>query len=89
MDLPRVGPVAESGQDCLCPTCLDAEIKELELSGPSAADEPTLSERPLVEGEDYYLEGAAMVFTARYLLRRGHCCDSGCRHCPYQNNQAP
>ena len=38
----------------------------------------------LVEGEDYYSEGAVIVFTARYLLRRGYCCDSGCRHCPYQ-----
>jgi hypothetical protein len=24
-----------------------------------------------------------MVFTASYLRRRGYCCDSGCRHCPY------
>jgi hypothetical protein len=38
----------------------------------------------LVEGEDYYLEGAAMVFTAQYHFRRGYCCDSGCRHCPYE-----
>ena len=37
----------------------------------------------LVEGEDYYYEGALMVFTARYHLRRGYCCESGCRHCPY------
>lgn len=37
----------------------------------------------LVEGEDYYYEGAMMVFTARYHLRRGYCCQSGCRHCPY------
>lgn len=37
----------------------------------------------LVEGEDYYSEGAAIVFTARFLLRRGYCCESGCRHCPY------
>lgn len=38
----------------------------------------------LVEGEDYYLdEHGYMVFTAAYLLRRGHCCESGCRHCPY------
>lgn len=40
-------------------------------------------ESPLVEGEDFYLEGAALVFTARYHLRRGSCCGSGCRHCPY------
>jgi hypothetical protein len=24
-----------------------------------------------------------MVFTKAYHLRRGHCCQSGCRHCPY------
>ncbi|MGI9104918.1 MAG: DUF5522 domain-containing protein [Pyrinomonadaceae bacterium] len=39
---------------------------------------------PLVEGEDYYWEGAAMVFTARFHLRRGSCCESNCRHCPYK-----
>jgi Family of unknown function (DUF5522) len=37
----------------------------------------------LVEGEDFYREGAFVVFTARYHLRRGYCCESGCRHCPY------
>lgn len=37
----------------------------------------------LVEGEDFYREGAYVVFTARYHLRRGRCCESGCRHCPY------
>ena len=36
-----------------------------------------------VEGEDYYFEGALVVFTRRFLLRRGYCCESGCRHCPY------
>ena len=37
-----------------------------------------------VDSEDYYFtpEGYK-VFTAKYLLRRGHCCQSGCRHCPY------
>ncbi|HYP51964.1 MAG TPA: DUF5522 domain-containing protein [Pyrinomonadaceae bacterium] len=39
----------------------------------------------VVEGEDYYREGAAVVFTARYLLRRGYCCGNGCRHCPYDD----
>ncbi|MCA1620221.1 MAG: DUF5522 domain-containing protein [Acidobacteria bacterium] len=44
----------------------------------------TLKDRPaLVEGEDFYREGAYVVFTARYHLRRGFCCGSGCRHCPY------
>jgi hypothetical protein len=44
----------------------------------------SLKDRPaLVEGEDFYREGAYVVFTARYHLRRGYCCESGCRHCPY------
>jgi hypothetical protein len=42
-----------------------------------------LNKAPLVEGEDFYREGAGMVFTARYLARRGYCCENGCRHCPY------
>jgi iron complex transport system substrate-binding protein len=37
----------------------------------------------LADGKDYYREGDAMVFTASYLTRRGYCCNSGCRHCPY------
>ena len=37
----------------------------------------------LTEGRDYYTEGTSMVFTASYLKRRGYCCGSGCRHCPY------
>ena len=42
---------------------------------------------PMVEGKDYYIEsGGFLVFTAAFLLRRGHCCESGCRHCPYGYN---
>lgn len=37
----------------------------------------------LVENEDYYLDAGLMVLTARYHLRRGYCCEQGCRHCPY------
>jgi hypothetical protein len=33
--------------------------------------------------EDFYLEGGFVVFTAAYHLKRGYCCESGCRHCPY------
>jgi hypothetical protein len=33
--------------------------------------------------EDYYMEGPYMVFTAAFHLKRGYCCGSGCRHCPY------
>ncbi len=38
----------------------------------------------LVEGEDfYYNEDGLMIFTAHFLKKRGFCCQSGCRHCPY------
>ncbi len=43
----------------------------------------------LVAGIDYYLEGKNMVFTAHFLLKRGYCCNSGCRHCPYKEGGAP
>jgi len=39
----------------------------------------------LIEFEDYYLDHGLMVLTARYLLRRGYCCEQGCRHCPYED----
>jgi len=36
-------------------------------------------------GEPGYLdpETGLFVITAAEHLRRGECCDSGCRHCPY------
>ena len=37
-----------------------------------------------LRGDDFYMEGPFMVFTAAYHLRRGYCCNSGCRHCPYK-----
>lgn len=33
---------------------------------------------------DFYREGAVIVFTETYHLRRGYCCESNCRHCPYR-----
>lgn len=36
--------------------------------------------------EDHYWENGNMVMTESYHLRRGHCCKSGCRHCPYEKN---
>ena len=42
----------------------------------------------LVEGEDFYLSDRGFrVFTEKYLLDRGHCCMSGCKHCPYGFNK--
>lgn len=43
------------------------------------------SMRPkLVEGEDfYYSTEGYKVFTETFHLKRGYCCKSGCKHCPY------
>ena len=38
---------------------------------------------PLIEGKDFNYENGLMVFTRDYLLRRGYCCQSKCRNCPY------
>lgn len=38
-----------------------------------------------LEPADYYLEDGYVVFTAAYHLKRGTCCGSGCRHCPYDH----
>jgi uncharacterized protein DUF5522 len=41
------------------------------------------AEEKFVEGRDYYFENGLFVLTEYFLLRRGYCCESGCRHCPY------
>ncbi|MGH9908305.1 MAG: DUF5522 domain-containing protein [Pyrinomonadaceae bacterium] len=53
--------------------------------GDQEPDEDTSSDKtsPLQEGVDYYIENGLMVFTGTFLEKRGFCCESGCRHCPY------
>jgi hypothetical protein len=36
------------------------------------------------EGVDFYFENGLMVLTRGFLLSRGNCCKTGCRHCPYE-----
>jgi hypothetical protein len=31
----------------------------------------------------YYSPEGYIVFTEKYHLKRGYCCQNGCRHCPY------
>ena len=44
-------------------------------------------EAELKEGVDFYVEDGAYVFTKTYHLKRGYCCNSGCRHCPYDQSE--
>jgi Family of unknown function (DUF5522) len=42
------------------------------------------NEKIVIEGEDFYFtpEGYK-CFTEKHHLKRGYCCKSGCRHCPF------
>lgn len=45
--------------------------------------------KDLLKGVDYYFsEQGYRVFTEKYLLDRGYCCVSGCKHCPYGYNKS-
>jgi len=45
--------------------------------------EPAETKPEFNEGVDYYFENGLMVLTAEFLRKRGYCCGSGCRHCPF------
>jgi len=32
---------------------------------------------------DFYMENGLKVMTEEYHIKRGYCCGSGCRHCPF------
>jgi len=88
--LPPISLNANDASDCLCPKCLREVIQNPDRANNSrivahtnATKVGVNSANTLVAGEDYYSECDAIVFTARYHLRRGYCCESGCRHCPY------
>jgi len=38
----------------------------------------------LEDDEFYYSDEGYIVFTEKYHLKRGYCCESNCRHCPYE-----
>ena len=43
-----------------------------------------------LSNEDYYLlPDGRLVFTAQYHLKRGYCCGSGCKHCPFNFDGVP
>ena len=46
-------------------------------------NEPS-NKNKLIECEDfYYTPEGYKCFTEKYHLKRGYCCKSDCRHCPY------
>jgi hypothetical protein len=62
----------------------------VERLDPARADHAAIlaaHERALALDEDGYLDPTTgyLVFTAQALWDRGRCCNSGCRHCPYDD----
>jgi Family of unknown function (DUF5522) len=46
------------------------------------------SNRKELEKDEFYLsEEGYIVFTEKYHLKRGYCCQNSCRHCPYGFNK--
>lgn len=37
----------------------------------------------LADDEYYYSDEGYIVFTEKYLFKRGYCCENSCKHCPY------
>ncbi len=54
---------------------------ETPTPAPGESESAEVSE---LDPEDFYFDGPYMVFTAEYHLKRGYCCNSDCRHCPYR-----
>jgi hypothetical protein len=43
---------------------------------------------PKLEGKDfYYNEDGRRVMTEYFHLKRGNCCENGCKHCPYKKEK--
>ena len=70
-------PAEFRNKACLCRTCV-AGFHE------KRADNPP---QTLLPGDFYFDPGGMIVFTEAYHLRRGYCCGSGCRHCPYPDSK--
>jgi hypothetical protein len=66
---------ANTGKPCWCMDVGEAKVP--------ASAEDCLCRDCLLKHADYYMEEGLMVFTEAYHLKRGSCCNSGCRHCPY------
>jgi hypothetical protein len=59
-------------------------MKPVKLDEEPAAKQKIEPGSDELSAEDFYYEGPYLVFTAAYHLKRGYCCNSDCRHCPYK-----
>ena len=75
------GPLRSIGMFFAERSSAQSDRIEFMSSSPPQPDES----QPLVEGLDYYMDGPYLVFTEAYHRKRGYCCQSGCRHCPWRS----
>ncbi len=81
----------EAQQDCLCENCLSLVIQEKisQLINNSSQQDLIATahqyrhDENLIVGIDYLIENNNWVFTQWYHLKRGSCCRSACKNCPY------
>jgi hypothetical protein len=71
-------PAEQRNKACICRGC----VMEFHRTNAGTA------RQTVTPGDYYFGPGGLMVFTAAYLLRRGFCCGSGCRHCPYPGTKS-
>jgi hypothetical protein len=64
---------------------LEPHSTRLSPSHPMRAEILAAHAAAVAAGEDGYIDPASgyTALTSAFLLRRGYCCESGCRHCPY------
>jgi hypothetical protein len=58
---------------CICESCV-REFHRTKRHPHNISTQP---------GDFYFDANGLVVFTEQFLKRRGYCCGSGCRHCPY------
>ncbi len=65
-------PEAARNLACICRGCVEAALRRRKPPKPGPGD--------------FYFDAATgyLVFNDCYHRRRGYCCDSGCRHCPWR-----
>jgi len=48
------------------------------------SDNSNLNNQDKYSKEEYYIgKDGYIIFTEKHHLKRGYCCKSGCKHCPY------
>lgn len=69
-------PAEVRNRVCICRRCVETALRQRPQPRPGAGD--------------FYFDAATgfVVFTAAYHRRRGYCCGSGCRHCPWSKREA-